>query len=214
MKTVGQILKEARIKKNLSLEEIEKKIKIRAKYLAAIEDDNFHQISGGTVVAQGFIKNYGEFLDLSPQILKAVFRRDFGEGQQGQILPRGIYRPLGQIGFSWTPRLTAIAGIFFFLSLFILFLIYQFFLFFGPPQLRVILPQNGAVFQEQTIEIKGKTDRDAAVYINSELVSLDERGNFSEDFILTAGENKIRIEAVSRRGKKAIIERKVFFQFP
>jgi len=153
-------------------------------------------------------------LDLSPQILKAVFRRDFGEGQQGQILPRGIYRPLGQIGFSWTPRLTAIAGIFFFLSLFILFLVYQFFLFFGPPQLRVISPQNEAVFQEQTIEIKGKTDRDAAVYINNELVSLDDKGNFAEDFSLTAGENKIRIEAVSRRGKKAIIERKVFFQFP
>lgn len=214
MKTVGQILKEARVKKNLSLEEIEKEIKIRAKYLRAIENDDFTQIPGGEVVAKGFIKNYGEHLGLSSKSLLAIFRRDFGGEQKGPILPRGIYRPLDKIGFSWTPRATVIASIFFFIFFFTLFLGYQFFLFLGPPKLEVTSPQNNQIFQEAKIEVRGKSGLDAAVHVNGELVSLDEKGNFSDQISLKPGENVVRLEAVSRRGKKTTTEIKVYYQPP
>jgi transcriptional regulator with XRE-family HTH domain len=214
MKTVGQILKEARVKKGLSFEEIEKEIKIRAKYLKSIEKDDFKQIPGGMVVAKGFIKNYGEHLGLSSKNLLAVFRRDFGGEEKGLVLPRGIYRPLGKIGFAWTPKTTIIAGFLFFIFFFILFLGYQFFLYFSPPKLKVTSPLPNQVFMTSMIEVKGQSDQGAAVYVNGDLVSLDEQGNFSTPVSLKLGENTILVEAVSRRDKKAVVEREVRYQFP
>ncbi len=214
MKTVGQILKETRLEKELSLEEIEKKTKIRSQYLRAIESNDFSHIPGGIVVAKGFIKNYAEHLDLSSKNLLAIFRRDFGKEQRREVLPRGIYKPLDKIGFSWTPKTTAIVGTLIFIFFFVIFLVYQFFLFLGPPKLQIISPQENQVFQESMIEVKGRSDQDAVVYVNDQLVNLDEGGNFSDQVSLTPGENKIRVEAVSRRGRKSIIERKIFYQFP
>jgi cytoskeletal protein RodZ len=214
MKTVGQILKETRVKKAVDFEEIEKKTKIRTKYLQAIENDDYQQLPGGKVVARGFIKNYGEYLGLSSKNLLASFRRDFGQEQKGQVLPRGIYRPLGKIGFSWTPKATIMAIVLFFFCLFLSFLGYEFFLFLGPPKLQLTTPSENQVVQASVIEVKGKSDNDASVYLNEALISLDEEGNFSELINLTPGENLIRVEAVSRRGKKSVIERKVRYQFP
>lgn len=214
MKTVGQILKEARVKKNLSFEEIEKEIKIRAKYLEAIEDDDFGQIPGGPVVIKGFIKNYGEHLGLSSKNLLAVFRRDFGGEEKGPILPRGIYRPLGKIGFAWTPKTTAVAAFLVFLCGFVIFLAYQFFLYFSPPQLKVTSPLPNQVFMNSVIEVKGQSEQGAAVYVNGDLVSLDEQGNFSIPVTLKLGENTILIEAISRRDKRAVVEREVRYQYP
>ena len=214
MKTVGQILKETRIKKEISFEEIEEKTKIRTKYLKAIENNDYDQIPGGMVVAKGFIKNFGEYLGLSSESLLAAFRRDFGKDQKGQVLPRGIYKPLGKIGFSWTPRTTIITSSFFFICIFILFLGYQFYLFLGPPKLQVITPSDNQIFQESIVEVRGNSDRDAVVYINEKLISVDEQGNFSEEISLSPGGNTILIEAVSRRGRKSIIEREIFYQFP
>ena len=64
------------------------------------------------------------------------------------------------------------------------------------------------------VEVKGNSDRDAVVSINEELINLDNQGDFSEEISLSPGENILRIEAVSRRGKKSVIERKIFYQFP
>jgi len=214
MKTVGQILRKTRAQKEISFEEVEAKTKIRAKYLKAIEDDDYHHLPGGIVVAKGFIKNYGEYLGLSSKNLLAAFRRDFGRDQKGQVLPRGIYKPLGKIGFSWTPRATIIASTLFLGCIFVLFLGYQFFLFLGPPRLQVTTPSENQIFKMLSIKVEGKSDGDAALYINKELISLDEQGNFSESINLIPGENIIRIEAVSRQGKKSVIERKVHYQFP
>ncbi len=214
MKTVGQILRETRTRKEISFEEVETKTKIRAKYLKAIEDDDYRQIPGGIVVAKGFIKNYGEYLGLASKNLLAAFRRDFGRDQKGQVLPRGIYKPIGKIGISWTPRATIIASTLFFGCIFVVFLGYQFFLFLGPPRLQVTIPSENQSFKMSSIKVEGKSDGDAALYINEELISLDEQGNFSESISLIPGENIIRIEAVSRQGKKSVIERRVKYQFP
>jgi hypothetical protein len=84
----------------------------------------------------------------------------------------------------------------------------------GPPKLQVTNPSDNQIFQESMVEVRGNSDRDAVVYINEELINLDKQGNFSEEISLSPGGNTILIEAVSRRGRKSIIERKIFYQFP
>lgn len=58
---VGEELRNKRIEKGLSLEEVETATKIRVKYLEAIENENFDLIPG-RVYVKGFIKNYAKFL--------------------------------------------------------------------------------------------------------------------------------------------------------
>ncbi|KXG76906.1 Cytoskeleton protein RodZ [Fervidicola ferrireducens] len=70
-KELGDYLKNLRLKKNISLEEINQETKIRIKYLNAIEEGNFDAIPGGEVYLKGFLKNYAEAVGInSNEILK------------------------------------------------------------------------------------------------------------------------------------------------
>ena len=86
MKTVGEILKEARCEKQIGFEEAETSTKIRHEFLQAIEENNFNKLPDFTT-AQGFVKNYAEFLGLSAESALAVFRRDFAQKQPQKLLP-------------------------------------------------------------------------------------------------------------------------------
>lgn len=59
--TIGEKLKEAREKKGLSFQEIQDAIKIREKYLEALENNDFDVIPGEAYV-RAFIKSYGNHL--------------------------------------------------------------------------------------------------------------------------------------------------------
>ncbi|MDP2664068.1 MAG: hypothetical protein Q8P08_01370, partial [bacterium] len=67
---------------------------------------------------------------------------------------------------------------------------------------------------QQDVEISGKSDSDATVYVNGELAAMDEKGNFQTKISLFPGDNKIKIESVSRKGKKSEIDRSVTRQTP
>lgn len=70
-KELGDYLKNLRLKKNISLEEINRETKIRIKYLNAIEEGNFDAIPGGEVYLKGFLKNYADAVGIdSNEILK------------------------------------------------------------------------------------------------------------------------------------------------
>ena len=70
MRTVGKVLKEARLAKLYTLEDVEKHIKIRVEMLQALEADDYLRLPPATFV-QGFIKNYGRFLGLENDKLQA-----------------------------------------------------------------------------------------------------------------------------------------------
>lgn len=121
MKTVGEILKETRIKKGVDFEMIEKKTKIRKKYLTALETNDFAKI-GQATTAKGFIKNYGEYLGLDSPSLLAIFRRDYAEDKAGQVILKGMAEPLNRPRFFWTPKkafIAAVALVFLFLGIFL-----------------------------------------------------------------------------------------------
>lgn len=118
MKTAGQILKEERVKKGISLEEVEKETRIRKKYLELLENNDFPGVGQATTV-KGFIKNYADFLELPSSRLLAIFRRDFGEDKIGQVVLRGLAEPLNKKRFFWTPRKTIVLLIILFGLLFL-----------------------------------------------------------------------------------------------
>lgn len=212
MKTVGEILKNKRLEKNLSWGEVEKATKIRLRYLEALEKNDFAKILGGASITKGFIKNYAEFLGLSSVDLLAIFRRDFRESKTGQIIPRGMVEPLSGGEFIWTPKITVV------LALMILFLIlggylsYQYSSSFLPPRLSVLSPKEDEITHQNFLEVKGKTDPDATLFLNQEMKILASDGSFTEKIFLSEGENEVTVEVVNRKGKKSKIVRQVQYE--
>lgn len=107
MRTLGEILKKARQEKQLTLEEVEKEIRVKKEYLGALENDDYQKLPS-FIFASGVIKNYAQFLDKQPEILLAIFRRDFKLKEKKDLMPVGLVRPINTKGPFWTPKMTMI----------------------------------------------------------------------------------------------------------
>ena len=72
-RTVGTILREARLAKRLSLADAEKGTSIRSRYLEALERDEYDK-TPGEVFMKGMIRNYGNFLGLNGPELVQLYK--------------------------------------------------------------------------------------------------------------------------------------------
>lgn len=207
MKTVGQLLKSAREKKEYSLADVEKATKIRIKHLDALEKDQYHQLPSGTY-ARGFIKNYADFLNLPEKTLLSIFRRDFTENEQGQIIPRSMVKPLANKRLLWTPKTTLITIIVILAMFFGGFIFFQYQSLINP-KLEVFVPAEGEILLGPTVSINGKADPSSVVTVNGQLVEISANGSFSASLDLPIGKAIINFEATNNRGYTTNISRNV-----
>jgi cytoskeletal protein RodZ len=68
MDELGNILRDAREMKGLTLAEVQEQIKINARYLDALEESQYQELPT-PVHVRGFLRNYARFLDLDPDPL-------------------------------------------------------------------------------------------------------------------------------------------------
>ena len=88
MGQLGELLKEARQNKGVSLEEVEEELKIRSRYLQALEEEDF-SIMPPEVYVRGFLRNYAVYLGLDPEEARALYKREFAEkGRKPDLLGR------------------------------------------------------------------------------------------------------------------------------
>lgn len=207
MKTVGELLKTARQKKHLSIDQIVHKTKIQSQFITALEKDDYDHLPESAFV-KGFISNYAKAIDKDPQAILAVFRRDFSEDARGKVIPRGLAKPINQPRFQWTPRTTTIASFTAILTLFSIYLIIQFRLLSGVPNLELTSPQENQTVSS-LVTIEGTTHPQATVTINSKPIEVNPEGKFTETIDLTPGEHTITVEAQSRTDKTTTIQRTV-----
>lgn len=201
MKTAGDLLKEKRILKELSLEDVSKKTKIKIEYLSAIEKSDFQALPSSTF-AKGFLRNYASFLYLNPDTIVAMFRRDFTQNEKGEIIPRGLVSPLGGKTkyFSVNTILVSLATL-----TFLGFLGFQLISWWSLPPLKLISPESGDTYGEK-VTFKGTTSRDATVKVGGQLVIVDQSGQFSLDIIYPGGTHTVIIESTGRQGKSRLLE--------
>jgi len=72
MGQLGELLKEARQSKEVSLEEVEEELRIRKKYLQALEEEDF-SIMPPEVYVKGFLRNYAIYLGLDPEEVRDLY---------------------------------------------------------------------------------------------------------------------------------------------
>jgi cytoskeleton protein RodZ len=76
MPTIGETLREARMRRHLDISDVESRTKIRAKYLRALENEEFGMLPGPTFV-KTFMRTYAELLGLDPHPLVEEYRATY-----------------------------------------------------------------------------------------------------------------------------------------
>jgi cytoskeleton protein RodZ len=87
MPSIGETLREARMRQRLDIADVEDRTKIRAKYLRALENEEFGMLPGPTFV-KTFLRTYAEMLGLDPHVLVEEYRASFEREDE-------IEQPLG-----------------------------------------------------------------------------------------------------------------------
>lgn len=211
MKTVGILLKEARLQRGLKESDIEKAIKIREKYIKAIEADAFHLLPSPSY-AKGFVRNYAAYLGLSTESMMAFFRRQTTDVSKTSLLPKGVSDPLNAKVLQLTPGRFVGILISLLIAVFFLYLGSQYFRISKAPPLTVTSPLNNAITSESRTIVEGKTDPDATVTINSVSTIVRDDGRFYDRVALEPGVNVISIVATSRFGKITSVKREIGYQ--
>jgi cytoskeleton protein RodZ len=92
MADIGTTLREARIRARIDISEVEARTKIRAKYLRAIENEEWDLLPG-PVSVKSFLRTYGEFLGLDTRQLVDEFKRRYERPSDQELRPISARRP-------------------------------------------------------------------------------------------------------------------------
>jgi hypothetical protein len=88
---IGNSLREARERQGLGYPEIESSTKIRAKYIRALEEEDFTAIPGDAYI-RGFLRTYADYLGLDPDIYVDEYASRFLTSWRDEVPPRPARR--------------------------------------------------------------------------------------------------------------------------
>ncbi|MFA6532833.1 MAG: helix-turn-helix domain-containing protein [Patescibacteria group bacterium] len=205
MLSVGSILKNEREKKGLLLSDVEKQIKVREKYLKAIEDENWSYFSSKIYIT-GILKNYSRVLNLDHKKVLAFFRRDYERKEEVKFKRKVESSYLT----SETKKFLKI-GLIVITLFFIAYFILQLKTYFSPPTFTLLSPKASNFTIEKKVKISGKVEKDTSVTISGERIYQNKEGIFNYELSLNEGTNKITIILLGANGKKTTIE-KIFYK--
>lgn len=92
MGQLGDLLREAREAKGLSLEQVEKTTNIRKKLLQALEQEAYQELPA-PVFVKGFVRNYARLLDLDPEQAIVLYKEAAGDAERPYEL-KALSEPL------------------------------------------------------------------------------------------------------------------------
>ena len=109
---IGDSLREARERQGLGYPEIELATKIRAKYIRALEEEDFTSIPGDTYI-RGFLRTYAEYLGLDGDVYVDEYASRFITSWRDELPPRPERRRIRrrERGFERRAVLLLLAGI-------------------------------------------------------------------------------------------------------
>ncbi len=203
--TLGQKLKRMRSRKKLSLIDAELATKIRAKYLVALENNDWINLPADAYT-KGFVIRYSQFLGLNPSKIYREYqeeRRILVNQSDNLLMPK---KKTHEFGFIITPKIfVPILACLFILFVFG-YIIYQIMGFAAAPELLVFSPADNSILDTDSIEIRGVTDQRASIFINDQAVAVSSDGKFVIDYKLNKGINTIEIKSRNRAEKeKALV---------
>jgi cytoskeleton protein RodZ len=107
---IGATLREARERRQLTWEQVEADTKIRAKYLRALEEEQFDSLPSGTYV-RGFLRAYASYLGLDGRLFVDEYASRFGTRHDDELFRRRRERPMLQQRESSSAVLVALIAV-------------------------------------------------------------------------------------------------------
>src|SRR5947209_13879289 len=86
MAEIGATLREARMRAKIDINEVETRTKIRAKYLRAIENEEWGLLPGDVYV-KSFLRTYGDYLGLDSRQLIDDYKRRYERPSANEMRP-------------------------------------------------------------------------------------------------------------------------------
>ena len=205
METLGQILKKYREEARIKIDQVEIDLKISRRMIIALESDNYGSLPD-ELYAKNFIKSYAGYLNLDYNKILALY-----ENCTVNLEPNGNIKSK-KVSALLTPQKIkyGIIGLLIIALLFYLGL--QIKQIFNPPQLIILEPAQNMIIAKNFIEIKGKTEKEARVFINEKEVFLDKDGQFNIDLDLQKGLNMIKITAMKKHSRENTVYREILVQ--
>jgi len=203
MMSVGELLKNARTKRKVSLETLSVTTKIRKEFLDAIEKGEWNLLPEFPVVL-GFVKSIASTLKVNPNAASALLKRDYPP-KTLRIIPK----PDVSRNFVWSPKFTFWLGIGIISLAVIAYLGFQYITFISAPGLFVEFPTENQRVTENEVFVSGKTDSDVTVKVNNQPVLVDDDGNFSSKIEVGGNTSEVVVVAKSRSGKETVVSRKI-----
>ncbi len=196
---IGTEFAEERKRKNLTLEEIAKATKIREEFLRAIEKGDFKEANR---------LHYKKFLGLPVEKSLALFRREFDEKKNIEVLPRGFSNPreYSMPRFRIGRSMVLISGVF---IIVLAFLLFQYRAAIFNPSLSVDHPAENQTVNSVNVEVRGKTDPNSTLSIDNEDVSIESNGTFKKNITVFPGNTVINIRVENKFGRVTVLKRTV-----
>ncbi len=91
MPEIGETLREARMRRRIDMADVEAATKIRAKYLRALESEEWELLPGPTFV-KTFLRTYAEYLELDARLLVEEYKQRFERPAGMDVTPLNLRR--------------------------------------------------------------------------------------------------------------------------
>jgi cytoskeleton protein RodZ len=88
MPEIGSTLREARMRARIDITEVEQATKIRAKYLRALENEEWSLLPGPTFI-KSFLREYADFLGLDARTLVEEYKLRYDRPSEHELAPLG-----------------------------------------------------------------------------------------------------------------------------
>ncbi|MBI2324338.1 MAG: helix-turn-helix domain-containing protein [Chloroflexi bacterium] len=211
---LGEILRQQRERKGITLEQAAEDTRIREKFISALESGD-HQALPGAVYTKGFLRNYADYLDLDSTDLVALYT---AERVATPEPPRRFepMRPVMRSGVFISPAILVPVVVLAAVVLFVGYLSYQFASFATPPRIEVLEPAGDTIAQRGEYTVRGRTVPEGRVTVRvfpGPETFPDIRpaadGTFAVTVQLRPGPNHIEVQVLDPAGKVSQVSRAV-----
>lgn len=207
MKTIGQEFAEERKRQGLTIEEISKSTKIKEEFLRAIEKGDFKALPS-PAYSYGFVRNYAKYLGLPVEKSLAIYRREYDEKRNVEVLPRGFSNPK-----EYTPPKFRLGRSIAVLALIFVviagFLVFQYRAAVFNPGIDIDSPKENEALKSLVVDVRGNTDPASTLFIDSKEVPVNSDGSFQKKVTVFPGESVLTFRVENKFGRVTTVERKI-----
>lgn len=203
--TLGSILKRYREEEHISLDQVERDLKISMRNLRALENGDFAKLPED-LYTRNFIRSYARYLNLDTQKLVDIY-----DAERAAAAPKkdhGAPHPTTPT-IIITPRTIKLGVGILVAAAVCIYLAYQIIHIFRPPTLTVTEPEQNLRTSASFITVAGSTEKEARVFINQKEIFPDPSGAFRTSLDLQNGLNVITVSAAKKHSKETVVYREI-----